>query len=446
MSGRLIVLEGPDNGGKTTLAKDLLARFTANNIPAIIRREPGSTGIATKIRELLMDSENSICPLSELFLFEAARADFVETELKPALKEGYVVICDRYTNSTMAYQVDGRGLDAGMVDGMNSIATGGLQADITFIVDVTVEIAIQRANEANRMEQTDIDFRKRVRKSYILQSKHNNHVLLDGCQSPRKVFYDAMQILKTEIAELTSGEEIVLEPEVEAKPVVIPEVVETPEVVEEVVETIVKEVSVEVSEEPSEDSVEIDTEATAEEEEVVVEEPTPVPSVKAEGLDALDTVAKNITETDSVPEEEPVLQAPKLNTHVSKVIPLHYYVGYVNGQIGKYDVDNVCGCLDAVIDSEAGLPIVILKNAEAVTSDMVPPHETIIGYVDSYFLTDNVVEFSIRIQKEYKEIVEVSTVARTVPKGATIHMNKIGFLYAVEANGNMATFTSTENA
>jgi len=166
--GLFITFEGADGCGKTTQITLLAEYLKSRNIEAIITREPGAKGLGVKIRELLLNYNGEVSPTCESFLFLADRAQHVDCIIKPALESGKVVLCDRHTDSTVAYQGYGRNLDIDKIKNLNNIATGGLKPDLTIVFDIDVETSMQRVGkEKDRMESSGIEFYKRVRKGFI---------------------------------------------------------------------------------------------------------------------------------------------------------------------------------------------------------------------------------------------------------------------------------------
>jgi dTMP kinase len=175
MPGLFITFEGGEGSGKTTQLKTLLAYLRAAGRDAIETRDPGGTPIGKQIRELLLDRENTrMAPVAELFLYEASRAQLVSEVIRPALAGGRIVLCDRFTDSTMAYQGHGRGLDLDLITRLNGIATEGLRPDLTFLLDLDPAIGLARAmqrmaqrNERHdRIEDETFGFHQRVRAGY----------------------------------------------------------------------------------------------------------------------------------------------------------------------------------------------------------------------------------------------------------------------------------------
>jgi len=165
-----ITFEGGEGCGKSVQAKALYRRLSQSAIPARLTHEPGGTPCGNKIgRWLKWAKHTDISPLTELLLFNASRAQLVSEVIRPNLKNGMVVICDRYADSTTAYQSYGRGLDLEMVKAINDAATQGLKPDLTVLLDIPVEegLARKRVKKQDRFEQEDIAFHQRVREGYL---------------------------------------------------------------------------------------------------------------------------------------------------------------------------------------------------------------------------------------------------------------------------------------
>lgn len=164
--GFFLVVEGTEGAGKTTLVKGLAARLTEAGVEPVLVREPGGTPVAERIRSVLLDPEHTIEPVSELLLFLAARADLVNKVIAPALEAGRTVLADRFQLSTEAYQCGGRGVASSLFLDANRAATGGLQPDLTLILDLPTELGFQRISakgqRLDRIEQAGQDFHARV--------------------------------------------------------------------------------------------------------------------------------------------------------------------------------------------------------------------------------------------------------------------------------------------
>jgi dTMP kinase len=171
LTGALIALEGIDGSGKSTIAKNLVAKLRESGIGAILSREPGGTAIGEQIREILLQQQSlSMLPTTELLLFAAARAQHVGELVRPALAGGLTVVADRFVDSSLAYQWGARGLERRAVDLAIELATDGLEPDLRILLDMPVESALRRrmadSNQINRMDRESIMFHSRVRDAY----------------------------------------------------------------------------------------------------------------------------------------------------------------------------------------------------------------------------------------------------------------------------------------
>jgi dTMP kinase len=171
MQGKLIIFEGVEGCGKTTQIQLTSEWLQSLDIQFVVTREPGGTELGVDLRKLLLEAgKNQITSRTELLLYAADRAQHVEQELKPNLKQGKFVLCDRFIYSTIAYQGYGRGLEMNLINQLNNIATAGLVSDLVFWFDLDVEIGLQRKRNsgetADRIEQEKIDFHRRVQQGY----------------------------------------------------------------------------------------------------------------------------------------------------------------------------------------------------------------------------------------------------------------------------------------
>lgn len=170
--GLFITFEGADGCGKTTQLNLLKDYLTAKGYAVILTREPGGKGLGEKIREILLNYDGKVADRCESFLFLADRAQNIETIVKPAIESGKIVLCDRHTDSSVAYQGYGRGLDIEQIKMLNNLATGGKQPDLTLVFDVDIETSMQRVgNEKDRMESSGKEFFNRVRNGYLEMAK-----------------------------------------------------------------------------------------------------------------------------------------------------------------------------------------------------------------------------------------------------------------------------------
>jgi len=170
MAGLFVTFEGVDRAGKTTQARMLRDALRDR---AVAVREPGGTPAGERIREILKDGSIELDPRSEALLFAAARAELVEQVIKPALEDGKVVVSDRYLDSSLAYQGEARGLGVEEVARVNRFATGGLQPDITFLLELDLAEAAARAGEADRFEDEGRELQAQVRDAYDRLAREN---------------------------------------------------------------------------------------------------------------------------------------------------------------------------------------------------------------------------------------------------------------------------------
>ena len=190
IAGKLITFEGIDGSGKSTQIQLLEEEIVKSGIPCKTFREPGGTKLSEQIRTILLDKENiELYSNAESLLFAAARAQLTAEQIKPAITKGEFVICDRFTDSTIAYQGYGRGLNINNLELINTIATDGLIPDITFILDIDPQKATERLKTVNpdRMEVAGIDFFKKIRQGYcqIREQNQSRCIVING-EKPQK--------------------------------------------------------------------------------------------------------------------------------------------------------------------------------------------------------------------------------------------------------------------
>jgi len=189
MTGAFITIEGVEGCGKTTQVARLKDRLESLGHAVVVTREPGGTPIAEAIRGLLLDPANAaMSPTAELLLYEAARAQHVDERIRPALKSGCVVVCDRFADSTTAYQGAGRALPTETVRALHEIATRGTWPDMTIVIDVPVEEGLSRAARSNpkdRMEREPVAFHEQVRAGFLrlAEQEPERVMVVDGLQS-----------------------------------------------------------------------------------------------------------------------------------------------------------------------------------------------------------------------------------------------------------------------
>ena len=196
--GLFITFEGGDGCGKTTQIKLIDEYLRNKGYKTLLTREPGSKGLGVKLREILLNYDGEVSPTCESFLFLADRAQHVDCIIKPALEEGTIVLCDRHTDSTVAYQGYGRGLDLEQIYKLNNIATCVLNPDLTVVFDVDVETSQKRVGlEKDRMESAGIEFFERVRKGFLEIAKQEPErvKVVDSTQSIEEIHKQILELI-----------------------------------------------------------------------------------------------------------------------------------------------------------------------------------------------------------------------------------------------------------
>ena len=201
-----ITFEGGEGSGKSFQAKALFRKLCQLNIPAVLTHEPGGTFLGNKVARLLKWAQDvNISPFVELMLFNASRAQLVTEVIKPALKRGKVVICDRFSDSTIAYQGYGRGLELEMVKATNNTATQGLKSALTILLDISAEdgLARKRGGRRDRFEKEALAFHRRVRAGYLKLAKAEPErwLMVNASQSKREI----AEILWQRVSQLLSA-------------------------------------------------------------------------------------------------------------------------------------------------------------------------------------------------------------------------------------------------
>ncbi|MBD9631247.1 dTMP kinase [Pseudomonas sp. PDM19] len=201
MTGLFITLEGPEGAGKSTNREYLAERLRERGIEVQLTREPGGTPLAERIRELLLDpSDEQMAVDTELLLVFAARAQHIAQVIRPALERGAVVLCDRFTDATYAYQGGGRGLPVERIAQLESFVQGSLRPDLTLVFDLPVEIGLSRAaarGRLDRFEQEGRAFFEAVRNTYLgrAHAEPGRYHILDAAQSLAEVQRDLDKLL-----------------------------------------------------------------------------------------------------------------------------------------------------------------------------------------------------------------------------------------------------------
>jgi len=209
--GFFVVFEGIEGAGKSTLMQRLSRELEKRGIPFKTTREPGGPYTAEAIREIILRKDLPIEPMTELFLLMASRYENTVKTIIPALEEGYVVISDRYRDSSVAYQGYGRGIPVEFIEELNEKATLGLKPDLVFIIDISVEEMLRRIDsrggEKNRMDSQEIDFYRKARMGYLLMARENpdRYVVLDGTMSEDELIAKIMDIMREKMKEKGVG-------------------------------------------------------------------------------------------------------------------------------------------------------------------------------------------------------------------------------------------------
>lgn len=207
MKGKLIVFEGVEGCGKTSQIQLCFHWLQSLNIPVVMTRQPGGTELGLNLRRLLLDKTDNqpIADRTELLLYAADRSQHVEQFLKPNLGSGKLILCDRYTYSTIAYQGYGRGLDMSLINLLNTIATAGLESDLTFWLDVDVEVGLSRkhgdGDKFDRIEGEKIDFHHRVQQGYTALAASAPHRIakIDGSLTKQAVQEQIQGVLRNKL-------------------------------------------------------------------------------------------------------------------------------------------------------------------------------------------------------------------------------------------------------
>jgi dTMP kinase len=197
-----ITVEGIEGCGKSTLVAALLERLRDSGKEIIVTREPGGTPVGDAIREIFLKPGLTIAPLTEALLINAARAQHVLDLIDPALRRGAIVLCDRFIDSTLAYQGYGRGIDLEFLRELCTTAAGSLEPDLTFVLDIPVAISRERAHArdgaaGDRLEREDVAFYEAVRRGFLDLAQHGGHYkVIDATKPPEEVAAEAYRELE----------------------------------------------------------------------------------------------------------------------------------------------------------------------------------------------------------------------------------------------------------
>ncbi len=208
--GYFITFEGAEGSGKSTQVELLVNYLKEKKISVITTREPGGTEIGEQIRQVLLNPENTqMSYITELLLYSASRAQHVQQKILPAVNEGKIVISDRFSFASLAYQGYGRGIELGLIRKLTEIATQGMEPDLIFLLDINPEVGLAKAkiksntlfntSDGDRLEKENIEFHNRVRNGYIELSGQYNNVRLIEYAEIKKVHSNIIKIFESEI-------------------------------------------------------------------------------------------------------------------------------------------------------------------------------------------------------------------------------------------------------
>lgn len=204
LNGKFITFEGPEGSGKTSVIEGIKQYFDDNNIDYITTREPGGIRIAEDIREIILNRENvEMDARAEALLFAAARGQHLAEKVVPALQEGKIVICDRFIDSSLAYQGHARGLGIEEVFAINKFAIGDMLPDLTIFIDVPPIVGLKRVfdniRKVDRLDLEDLSFHEKVYEGYKLLSEkfHDRFIIVDGTNSKEQVIKDTIEVIKS---------------------------------------------------------------------------------------------------------------------------------------------------------------------------------------------------------------------------------------------------------
>lgn len=208
MPALFVTFEGPEGCGKTTQVRLLAERLRARGYDVLTTREPGGTRIGDQIRAILLNpAHTEMVPAAEILLFSAARAQIVHEVILPHLQRGGIVLCDRFADSTLAYQGYGHGLNLDVLRVITAFATAGLTPDVTFYLDIPVEEGLRRKAQAgqaewNRMEQRELAYHQRVQDGYrrLIAAEPTRWVVIDAGKSIEDIHMQVMQEVERRLA------------------------------------------------------------------------------------------------------------------------------------------------------------------------------------------------------------------------------------------------------
>jgi dTMP kinase len=191
-----VTFEGPEGAGKSSVLKLVADRLVEEGVDHILTREPGGSPIGPQIRGILLESQE-LGHLAELFLFLADRAEHVRGVIEPALERGEVVLCDRFSDSTVVYQGYGRGIDLELLRKLNGVATRGLKPHLTILLDIDPSLGLQRISEKDRLDREPLEFHEKVREGFLDEARlePDRWMVIDASQPLEKVAEEAAHIV-----------------------------------------------------------------------------------------------------------------------------------------------------------------------------------------------------------------------------------------------------------
>jgi dTMP kinase len=193
-----ITLEGTEGSGKTTAIKGIAEVLRSEGHDVLVTREPGGSNIGPKIREILLGGD-AISPLAELLLFLADRTQHVEQVIRPHLAKGGVVLCDRFRDSTVAYQGYARGFDVALLEQLNDVATLSLKPDLTLLFDLDPEVGLARQTDKDRLDLEPLEFHQKVREGFleIMKKEPERVIRVDASLEPQQVQGNCLEIIRS---------------------------------------------------------------------------------------------------------------------------------------------------------------------------------------------------------------------------------------------------------
>lgn len=195
-----VTFEGPEGAGKSTVISRVADQLRAEGLKVTATREPGGSAIGPDIRHILLHG-HELTRLSELFLFLADRTLHVQSLVRPLLEQGEVVLCDRFSDSTIVYQGYARGLDLDHIRMLNNLATGGLKPDLTLLLDLPAEVGLARIQNKDRLDSEPLEFHQRVRDGFLAEAALDpgRFVVIDATLSPENVFSECLAAIRSRL-------------------------------------------------------------------------------------------------------------------------------------------------------------------------------------------------------------------------------------------------------